>query len=166
MEINLILKQKRKELKLTQEQVAQKIFVSQKSVSNWETGKTFPDIYSLIRLAQLYDLSLDNLLLEESDIVEDIDKKIKVASIFNNVWFFIIGGTLGYVLLVHTLFNEPLSILHVIRGVIIFSAYYLFNNYSKSKKYKYLFDSLFIIGLSALLTILWSLIRWAVVSGL
>ena len=77
MEINLILKQKRKELKLTQEQVAQKIFVSQKSVSNWETGKTFLDIYSLIRLAQLYELSLDRLLLEESDIVEDIDKKLK-----------------------------------------------------------------------------------------
>lgn len=166
MEINLILKQKRKELKLTQEQVAQKIFVSQKSVSNWETGKTFPDIYSLIRLVQLYDLSLDHLLLEESDIVEDIDKKIKFASIFNNVWFFIIGGTLGYVLIAHTFFNEPLTVLHVIRGVIIFSAYYLFSNYSKSKKYKYLFDSLFLIGLSASLTILWSLIRWAVVSGL
>lgn len=91
------------------------------------------------------------MLLEESDIVEDIDKKIKVASIFSNVWIFITGGTLGYVLIAHTLFNESLSILPVICGVIVFSAYYLFNNYSKSKKYKYLFDSLFLIGLSALL---------------
>ncbi|MBF8807586.1 MAG: helix-turn-helix transcriptional regulator [Enterococcus lacertideformus] len=56
---------------MTQEQVAKQIFVSQKSVSNWETQKTYPDIESLIRLAHLYDLSLDHLLLEGSDIVKD-----------------------------------------------------------------------------------------------
>lgn len=72
MEINEVLKKRRKELSMTQEQVAEKIFVSQKSVSNWETKKTYPDIESLIRLAHLYDLSLDHLLLEGSDIVRDI----------------------------------------------------------------------------------------------
>ena len=66
MEISQILKTKRKELSLTQEQVAKKIFVSQKSVSNWENGKTYPDIESLIRLAHLYHLSLDNLLDRKS----------------------------------------------------------------------------------------------------
>ncbi|QQK08353.1 helix-turn-helix transcriptional regulator [Miniphocaeibacter halophilus] len=64
MEIKNILKDRRKKLNLTQEQVAEKIFVSKKSVSNWETGRTTPDIDSLIRIAKLYDLSLDNLLLE------------------------------------------------------------------------------------------------------
>ena len=48
------------------------------TISNWETGKTTPDIDSLIRLADLFNLSLDNLLLEGSDIVENI-KKIEAA---------------------------------------------------------------------------------------
>lgn len=81
MQISQTLKAKRKEQSLTQTQVAEKIFVSQKSVSNWETGKTYPDIDSLIRLAKLYDLSLDNLLLEGSDMVKNIKEKVELKSL-------------------------------------------------------------------------------------
>jgi transcriptional regulator with XRE-family HTH domain len=93
MEFHEILKKKRKELSMTQEQVAEQIFVSQKSVSNWETQKTYPDIESLIRLARLYDLSLDHLLLEGSDIVKDMKtqeelntmKKLSISPFITNV---------------------------------------------------------------------------------
>lgn len=51
--------------------------VSRKTLSNWETGKALPDIKSLLRLAQLFHLSLDDLFLEESDIVKNIKKKEK-----------------------------------------------------------------------------------------
>ena len=81
MQISQTLKAKRKEQSLTQTQVAEKIFVSQKSVSNWETGKPYPDIDSLIRLAKLYDLSLDNLLLEGSDMVKNIKEKVELKSL-------------------------------------------------------------------------------------
>ncbi|MDK0696046.1 helix-turn-helix transcriptional regulator [Clostridium perfringens] len=77
MKISTILKQHRLDLNLTQEQVAEKIFVSTKSISNWENDKNFPDIESLVRLAKLYNLSLDSLLLEGSDIMNDIKKKEK-----------------------------------------------------------------------------------------
>ncbi|MFS1030294.1 helix-turn-helix domain-containing protein [Enterococcus casseliflavus] len=79
MEINEVLKKRRKELSMTQEQVAEKIFVSQKSVSNCENNKNYPDIESLIRLAHLYDLSLDHLLLEGSDIVKDIKEQAELS---------------------------------------------------------------------------------------
>lgn len=78
MKISEIIKQRRLDLNLTQEQVAEKILVSTKSISNWENNKNFPDIESLIRLAKLYNLSLDNLLLEGSDIMNDIKKKEKL----------------------------------------------------------------------------------------
>lgn len=78
MKISTILKQRRLDLHLTQEQVAEKIFVSTKSISNWENDKNFPDIESLVRLSKLYNLSLDNLLLEGSDIMNDIKKKEKI----------------------------------------------------------------------------------------
>ena len=77
MKISTILKQPRLDLNLTQEQVAEKVFVSTKSISNWETDRNFPDRESLVRLAKLYNLSLDSLLLEGSDIMNDIKKKEK-----------------------------------------------------------------------------------------
>jgi len=77
MKISTILKQRRLDLNLTQEQVAEKIFVSTKSISNWENDKNFPDIESLVQLAKLYNFSLDSLLLEGSDIMNDIKKKEK-----------------------------------------------------------------------------------------
>jgi len=81
MTISESLKEKRKEYQLTQEQVAEKIFVSRKTISNWETGKTIPDIDNVIRLANLFNLSLDNLLLEGSDIVENIKKQERVLKL-------------------------------------------------------------------------------------
>lgn len=83
MKISKVIKEKRTEYKLTQEQVAEKIFVSRKTISNWETGKTIPDIESVIRLANLFNLSLDNLLLEGSDIVNDIKTKEKIATLLS-----------------------------------------------------------------------------------
>lgn len=81
MRLSQKLKLKREEKSLTQVEVAEKIYVSQKSISNWETGRNYPDIDSLIRLAKLYDLSLDNLLLEGSDIVENIKEKAEIKSL-------------------------------------------------------------------------------------
>lgn len=81
MEIGNMLKENRTAYQLTQEQLAEKIFVSKKTISNWETGRTTPDLDSLIRLANLFDLSLDNLLLEGSSVVENIKKQGEIKRI-------------------------------------------------------------------------------------
>ena len=52
----------RKFHKLTQEQVADRLSVSRQAVAKWETGETAPDIHNCIALAQLYDVSLDELV--------------------------------------------------------------------------------------------------------
>lgn len=106
MTLSEILKEKRIENQLTQEQLAEKIFVSRKTISNWETGKTTPDIDSLIRLAHLFNLSLDNLLLEGSDIVEDIKKK---ESAYNIQKSFAFGAQLTNILLLLFLFLPSIS---------------------------------------------------------
>ena len=74
MELGTILKDKRLEKAYTQEYVADKLFVSRQTISNWENSKTIPDIESLIDLAQFYNLSLDDILLKGSDVVENIKK--------------------------------------------------------------------------------------------
>lgn len=81
MEFGQVLKENRMKRKLTQEQVATEIFASQKSISNWERGKTFPDIDSLIRLANFYELSLDTILLEGSTLVNEMKKKEKTYAL-------------------------------------------------------------------------------------
>ena len=57
-----ILKQKRKQLGLTQTVIAQKLNVQRQTVSNWENDKSYPDIPTLVRISKLYDLSLDYML--------------------------------------------------------------------------------------------------------
>ena len=46
----------------TQEQVAENLLVSRQTISNWENGKSLPDIISIIRMSELYELSLDELM--------------------------------------------------------------------------------------------------------
>ena len=61
MELAETLKNKRLELCLTQDELAALIFVSKRTITNWENGKTYPDAESLLRLADLYQISLDEL---------------------------------------------------------------------------------------------------------
>lgn len=50
---------------LTQKEVAEKLGIDQSAVSLWETGKTAPRVAILVKLAELYHCSLDELLARE-----------------------------------------------------------------------------------------------------
>lgn len=58
------LRNYRQRNELTQKQLANILYVSDRTVSKWERGAGYPDIDTLKRIAQLLDLSLDNLLNE------------------------------------------------------------------------------------------------------
>ena len=79
MEIKKKLKDARANAGLTQEQVAEKIMVSRQTISNWENGKSLPDIISIINLSDLYQISLDELLKGDTKMKEKIEKDVKVA---------------------------------------------------------------------------------------
>ncbi len=57
-----VIRRLREKKKLTQEQLAERIFVSSKAVSKWETGQGFPDISLLEPLAKALDISVIELL--------------------------------------------------------------------------------------------------------
>ena len=65
MELSQKLVKLRKESGLTQEQLAQKLFVTRTAVSKWENGKGYPGIDSLKLLAGFYGVSLDELVSDE-----------------------------------------------------------------------------------------------------
>ena len=60
--IGEFLKQLRSEKELTQEQLAEKIGVSNRTVSRWETGNNLPDIGMLIQLSEFYDIDIREII--------------------------------------------------------------------------------------------------------
>lgn len=73
MSVHLNLRNKRKELELTQEEVADRLGISRQAISKWENGNGYPDIDNLILLSKLYGVSVDDLL--QGDAAKE--KKVK-----------------------------------------------------------------------------------------
>ena len=74
MEIGEKLKSSRLNAGMTQEQIAEKINVSRQTISNWENGKSLPDVISLIEISDLYQISLDDLLKGDKKMMKKIEK--------------------------------------------------------------------------------------------
>ena len=73
MEVGKRIREYRKIYNLSQEQLAEKIFVSRQTVSNWENDKTYPDIQIIVSLSILFNVSLDELIRED---LEEMKMKI------------------------------------------------------------------------------------------
>ncbi|MBM7635856.1 helix-turn-helix domain-containing protein [Streptococcus saliviloxodontae] len=71
MELHNRLVELRKERNLSQEELAEKLYVSRQTISNWERGKTYPDINSLLLIATFFDVTLDNLIKGDVTIMKD-----------------------------------------------------------------------------------------------
>ena len=79
MELNEQIKKYRTEMNISQEELAEKIFVTRQSISNWENGKTYPDIHSLLLLSSLFGISLDQLVKGDIEIMKEEIKKEEIA---------------------------------------------------------------------------------------
>lgn len=95
MDISKQIKKYRLDSKLSQEDLAEKVFVTRQTISNWENGKNYPDINSLVLLSTLFGVSLD--ILVKGDL-EEMKEEIKTEYIkrFNR------DGTIFTVLLMAT----------------------------------------------------------------
>lgn len=79
MEIGRKLKEARLGAGLTQEQAAERLFVSRQTISNWENEKTWPDIVSVVRLSDLYSISLDELLKGDQKMLEHLEESTDIV---------------------------------------------------------------------------------------
>ena len=70
MEVSNRIREERERLGLSQEALAREIYVSRQTVSNWETGKTYPDVQSLLLLSNLYGVSVDSLVRGDMEAME------------------------------------------------------------------------------------------------
>lgn len=73
MEIGSKIKKSRIDAKLTQEQAAEALGISRQTISNWENEKSYPDIVSVLKMSDLYSVSLDYLLKGDSPMKNYLD---------------------------------------------------------------------------------------------
>ena len=86
MEFNEKLQELRKQKGLTQEELANKLYVSRTAVSKWESGKGYPSIESLKNLSEIFSVSIDDLISTEKilDFTEKINRE-RVKNIKNQI---------------------------------------------------------------------------------
>ena len=104
MELGNQIKKYRNELEIFQEKLAEMIYVSRQSISNWENDKNYPDINSLIRLSEVFKISLDIL------IKGDVEKMKKEISQKDRKYFEKLSNI--YAILFGLLVLTPMPLLH------------------------------------------------------
>lgn len=67
MNLGAQIKKYRTEFSLSQDELAEKLFVTRQSISNWENDRTYPDIKSLVLLSEVFSVSLDQLVKGDVD---------------------------------------------------------------------------------------------------
>jgi transcriptional regulator with XRE-family HTH domain len=60
---------------MTQEDIASQLFISRQVISKWELGKSLPDLTNLLALSNLFNVSIDSLLKEDSNLQNQIIKQ-------------------------------------------------------------------------------------------
>lgn len=122
LEIGVKIKTARQDAGFSQEQVAEALGVSRQTISNWENEKTYPDIVSVVKMSDLYGVSLDYLLkgeistnsylnyLEESTNTVKSKNKLSTTILIStylgiwtislaSFWLFSKGDALGHTLM-------------------------------------------------------------------
>ncbi|SHH87074.1 Helix-turn-helix [Sporobacter termitidis DSM 10068] len=77
MELGARIKQEREKLSMSQEELSQRMNISRQAVSKWETGKSYPDIETIIKLSELFHLTLDELVKGDKTFQEKLIKEGK-----------------------------------------------------------------------------------------
>lgn len=144
-DIGKFIAEKRKEYGLTQEQLAEKLGISNRSVSRWENGQTMPDFSLFPQICKIFEISISELLEGKGVTGESIHLYIdllhyeekKKQTILNR---FIIGGSLcGILIWLHYQFeifsfvdeiNILLGLLKIL-GILCTGAVFYYNNYKQ-----------------------------------
>ena len=77
MNLDEKIKKIRKDNKMSQDDIAEILNVTRQTISNWENGKNYPDIETLVKISDKFNISLDILLKENMNMVKEIDKNVK-----------------------------------------------------------------------------------------
>lgn len=75
MEFAQKMKEYRNSHDWTQQEVADRLNVSRKTISSWENKRSYPDIFMLVQISDLYHVTLDDLLREDHEMINNYKKE-------------------------------------------------------------------------------------------
>ena len=78
MELGKQIKKHRQEAHLSQEELANRVYVSRQTISNWENDKSYPDVNSLVLLSEIFQISLDKLIKGDIEVMKDVIQKEEI----------------------------------------------------------------------------------------
>lgn len=123
MELSNQIKKYRMDLNLSQEELAEKIYVTRQTISNWENDKSYPDVHSLLLLSTFFNISLDQLIKGDIETMKEEINKDEVrkfnhdSAIFSILLVFII---LSVIPLMYFLGGYGVAILVVVYAVALY----------------------------------------------
>ena len=79
MELGKQIKMHRQEVHLSQSELANRVYVSRQTISNWENDKSYPDVNSLVLLSEIFQISLDNLIKGDIEVMKDVIQKEEIV---------------------------------------------------------------------------------------
>ena len=97
MELGNKIKYYRGEKELSQEELAERVYVSRQTISNWENNKSYPDINSIVLLSEIFGISIDNLIKGD---VEQMKKEINAEEVKKLNFYALMMGILMLVALI------------------------------------------------------------------
>lgn len=125
MELGQKLKDARLKVGLTQETVAQTIGVSRQSMSNWENNRSYPDLASVLKLSDLYGISLDVMLKDDMALRRKLEERRertkRYGSLLHDFAMLLIGSTILLVWLGKTSLGIALGV----TGILLICAVHL-----------------------------------------
>lgn len=88
MELGKQIKKYRSEMNLSQDELAEKVFVSRQTVSNWENNKNYPDVKSLLLMSEVFGVSLDILVKGDIETMKKVinETEVKKANHYGNIF--------------------------------------------------------------------------------
>ena len=118
----------RKNKNFSQEQLAETLNVSRQTISNWENGRFYPDIDALVKISKYFNISLDDLLASDSNVLKHLKVSTDIVRSNKNILYAIILNIFLIILFVITgiLLEESIAIIIIIFTISIISFSYLF----------------------------------------
>ena len=110
MNISMTILKIRKDKKMTQEDFAKLFNVTRQTVSNWENEKSYPDLQTLIKISDMFEISLDTLMKGDKTMVKKFDKELLqnkyIKTSFKILSFILTIFIVGYIIYTALWYNN------------------------------------------------------------
>ena len=122
MEISKCIKDARQNNNISQESLTEQLGVSRQTISSWENGKSYPDLVSIIKMSDIFNISLDKMLKEDKKLVNNMQEKMDTVKSNKSIVFTILFAIIifGGIYLIQTFVDIPkIDNLYLNIGVLI-----------------------------------------------